>query len=170
MKKSGRGSSIFVFYCIFKLQFFKVFWGDTWGAPLLPPLLPPVCIYGLTLATVSATQCDPCQPDKSDQNKQTITKVEFHFPLNEQSPYLTRLDKIDNIILLITLSVTNLAVPTLLQWKQFIILLKKQKKSPEFPFSESIILCVINFFYLLYFSVIATYPPNHCSVFSFLAV
>ncbi len=37
VKKSGRGSSIFVFYCIFMLQFFKVFWGGTWGAPLLPP-------------------------------------------------------------------------------------------------------------------------------------
>ena len=44
-EKSGRGTSIFVFYCMFMLQFFKVFWGGTWGAP--PPPLPPpsVCIY-----------------------------------------------------------------------------------------------------------------------------
>ncbi len=35
VKKSGRGSSIFMFYCIFMLQFFKVFWGGTWGSP--PP-------------------------------------------------------------------------------------------------------------------------------------
>ncbi len=44
VRKSGRGSSIFVFYCIFMLQFFKVFWGGTWGAPLLPPL-PPTCVH-----------------------------------------------------------------------------------------------------------------------------
>jgi hypothetical protein len=37
VRKSGRGSSIFVFYCIFMLQFFKVFWGGTWGAPPRPP-------------------------------------------------------------------------------------------------------------------------------------
>ncbi len=34
VRKSGRGSSIFVFYCIFMLQFFKVFWGGTWVPPL----------------------------------------------------------------------------------------------------------------------------------------
>ncbi len=43
VKKSGRGSSTFVFYCIFMLQFFKVFWGGTWGAPLLLPLPLPLC-------------------------------------------------------------------------------------------------------------------------------
>ncbi len=77
VRKSGRGSSIFVFYCIFMLQFFKVFWGGTWGCekiwewvlyfrvllhfyatifqsllrgcPLSPPAppAPPVCIYVL---------------------------------------------------------------------------------------------------------------------------
>jgi hypothetical protein len=42
VRKSGRGSSIFVVYCIFMLHIFKVFWGGTWGAPpLLPPLPPP---------------------------------------------------------------------------------------------------------------------------------
>jgi hypothetical protein len=36
VKKSGSGSSIFVFYCIFMIQFF---------APPPSSLLPPVCIY-----------------------------------------------------------------------------------------------------------------------------
>ncbi len=44
-----RGSSNFVFYCIFTTQFFKLFWGGTLGAPSslsLPPCPPPpVCIY-----------------------------------------------------------------------------------------------------------------------------
>jgi len=43
VRKSGRGSSIFVFNFIFMLQFFKVFWGGTWGSP------PPVCIYDLNV-------------------------------------------------------------------------------------------------------------------------
>jgi hypothetical protein len=42
VRKSGRESSNFVFYCIFMIQFFKVFWGGTWGAPYSPS---PVCIY-----------------------------------------------------------------------------------------------------------------------------
>jgi hypothetical protein len=50
VRKSGRGSSIFVFYCIFMIQFFKVYWKGTWGVPLLPP--PPVCIYGQRCANL----------------------------------------------------------------------------------------------------------------------
>ncbi len=42
VRKSGRGSSIFVFYCIFMIQFLKVFWGGTWDAPSSPS--PPVPI------------------------------------------------------------------------------------------------------------------------------
>ncbi len=39
VRKSRRGSSVFVFYCIFMTQFFKVFWGGSWGATLPPPRL-----------------------------------------------------------------------------------------------------------------------------------
>ncbi len=45
VKKYGRGFSIFVFYCIFVLQFFKVFRGGTWGAPFLPPLPLSPCVH-----------------------------------------------------------------------------------------------------------------------------
>ncbi len=31
------GSFIFVFYCIFVIQFSEVFWGGTWGASIPPP-------------------------------------------------------------------------------------------------------------------------------------
>jgi hypothetical protein len=44
VRKSERGSSIFVFYCIFVLQFSKSFEGVHEVPPLLPPLPPPVCI------------------------------------------------------------------------------------------------------------------------------
>jgi len=44
-----KGSSIFLIYCNFMTQFFKVLWEGTWGAqdPLLPPPPPPLpmCIY-----------------------------------------------------------------------------------------------------------------------------
>ena len=39
--------TIFVFYCIFMIQFFEVFWGGTWGA--LRPPLPPLCAFMNTL-------------------------------------------------------------------------------------------------------------------------
>ena len=45
VRKSRRGSSTVVFYCIFMTQFFKVFCGGTWGSPLLP-LSTHVYIYG----------------------------------------------------------------------------------------------------------------------------
>ena len=46
VRKSGRGSTISMFYSIFMIQFFKVFWRGTWGAPSSLPL---VCNYDFNL-------------------------------------------------------------------------------------------------------------------------
>ena len=51
VRKSGRGYSIFLFYCIFMLQFFKVFWAGTWGAPLSPP---PLCASMIRIFLIKA--------------------------------------------------------------------------------------------------------------------
>ena len=47
--ENQRGSSIFVFHCIFMTQFFEVFWGiwGIWGAPSSPLSPTTVCIYDL---------------------------------------------------------------------------------------------------------------------------
>ncbi len=46
VRKFRKEFSIFVFYCIFMVQIFKVFWRGTWGAPSSPHLPPPpVCTY-----------------------------------------------------------------------------------------------------------------------------